>query len=125
MLTQYAREEPVYVKTQLFVTVRQTSGQDDMEYFLQVERLSRKIELGQADTREILAVVLAIIGLQDVRLSQELMAKMTLDCVTLTGLLRSTNFARQACNMLTGSFNDNDNAALLVGLATLHYCWGN
>lgn len=106
----YSREESLYVKTQRFVSVKQCAGEDQRDYLKRVERMSRELdffnhatdaihkELQQA--RSQLSLVLAVNGLQDLSLRNELMAKHDLRWETLSDILRSRSNAKEASDRL-------------------------
>ena len=95
----YEREDSIYMRTQKFVTVSQLSGEEERDYLLRVERLSRAVELvtsndqtikaQQEQTRSRFAVVLAVNGLRGQGLRRELMQKKTLTWDKLAECLRS------------------------------------
>ena len=95
----YEREDSIYMRTQKCVTVSQLSGEEERDYLLRVERLSRAVELvtsndqtiktQQEQTRSRFAVVLAVNGLRDQGLRRELMQKKALTWEKLAECLRS------------------------------------
>ena len=46
---RYGREENIFVKTEEFVLVSQLAGEDDSDYLVRVERLSRDTGFDDAD----------------------------------------------------------------------------
>ena len=100
----YARRENIFVRTQKFVSVSQRTGEDDRDYLVRVERLSREAELGNVETiRRQLAMVLAVNGLRDVALRKELMALCDLDWDTLKRILKTRSVAQHAADVLAKS----------------------
>ena len=76
----YGREENIFVKTEKFVSVSQLAGEDDRDYLVRVERVSRDAGFDDADAlRRRYCFVLAINGLRDINLRMQLMAKSSLD----------------------------------------------
>ena len=110
LMTHYQREESVYVKTIRFVTVAQASGEDEAEYLLRVEKLSRKMNFGtNDDLRQSFAVALAVNGLRDSAVRKELMQVIDLDWDSLTARLKARLCARESEAILmearAGNFN--------------------
>ena len=65
---------------QKFVSVSQLAGEDDRDYLVRVERVSRDAGFDDADAlRRRYCFVLAINGLRDINLRMQLMAKSSLD----------------------------------------------
>jgi len=106
LCNHYDREENIFVRTQKFVSVTQLTGENDRDYLLRVERLSRDVEFGPAQaTRKRFALVIAVNGLRDSSVRKELMSKSNLDWDTLSRILRTRETAREAAATLSG--NDN------------------
>ena len=81
----YGCEDNIFVKTEKFVLVSQLAGEDDRDYLVRVERLSRDAGFDDADAlRRRYCFVLAINGLRDAYLKRELMATRGLDWEELT-----------------------------------------
>ena len=97
----YAREENMFIKTHKFFSVSQHAGEDDRDYLVRVERLSRDADFANADAvRRRFALVLAVNGLRDAALRLELMAKRDLDWESLGNVLKARSVARHAANVL-------------------------
>jgi hypothetical protein len=94
----YERTESVYVKTMKFVTVSQANGEDEREYLLRVEKLSRTMDFGanNNDLRERLALALAVNGLRESSLRRQLMQETDLTWERLTNTLRARHSARES-----------------------------
>ena len=72
----YSKEDNIFVKTEQFCFVRQTSGEDERDYLVRVERLSCDADLGTTEeARRHLCLVLTTNGLRDVNLRRELLAR--------------------------------------------------
>jgi hypothetical protein len=97
----YAREDNIFVKTQNFVTVRQATAEDDRDYLLRVERLSRQVEIAADLTRQRFALTLAVNGLRDSRSRRELMAREDLSWANLTTVLKARKVAQAADEVLS------------------------
>ena len=96
--TYYEREESVYVRTMKFVTVSQACDEDEREYLLRVERLSRTMGFGAQndELRQQFAVALAVNGLKGSDVRKEMMEQANLDSATLTARLRARRVARES-----------------------------
>ena len=97
----YGSEENIFVKTEKFVLVSQLAGEDDRDYLVRVEWLSRDAGFNDADAlRRRYCFVLAINGLRDGNLKRELMATRGLDWKELTRLLKARSVTRLAVEEL-------------------------
>ena len=75
LIGHYSVQDSYYVKTMKFVTVAQACGENELEYLLRVEKLSRTMEFG-ADNDELrcrFTVALAVNGLSDLGLRRSLL----------------------------------------------------
>jgi hypothetical protein len=81
-----------------FVTVSQVLGEDEREYLLRVEKLSRNMDFGAAndDLRKRFALALAVNGLRESGLRTQLMQVTDLTWDKLTSCLRARHLARES-----------------------------
>lgn len=108
--THYGREESIYVRTMKFVTANQTCGESDRDYLLRIERLSRTVEMGTDDTvRQRFALVLAVNGLRDATVRQQLMQEQDLTWAQLRTKLTARDLARESENIISGSRTGSNN----------------
>ena len=94
------------MKTQKFVSVHQTVGEDVRDYLLRVERLSKEVGSFASDDGEILkqwntirgrfSVVIAINGLRDPNLRREFMQKDELDWTEFSKRVKCRGRAQDA-----------------------------
>lgn len=106
----YERKESSYVRTQKFVTIVQTAGEDYGSYLCRVERLSRDLEFfnneneeshkALQEARSSLALVIAVNGLREKALCRELIAKSDLNWTKLNDILRARGAAQQSVELL-------------------------
>jgi len=94
----YEREESRYVKTIKYVTVAQAIGEEERDYLLRVEKLSRTMEFGHANEqiRERFNVALAVNGLSDRHMRRMLLQENELTWANLTTKLRAKSLARES-----------------------------
>ena len=103
----YGRKKNIFVKTDKFVSVSQLAGEDDRDYLVRVERLSRDAGFDNADAlRRRYCFVLAINGLRDINLRMQLMAKSSLNWEELKRLLKARSVAMHAIDVLVGNHFD-------------------
>ena len=106
----YCREDTLFVKTQKFVTVRQMLGEDNRDFLLRVERLSREI-CGTASAnqavvdevaviRERLCLALAVTGLRNSGVRNELMSIVDLTWSNLYTKLAAHSRASESAAVL-------------------------
>ena len=89
------------------ISVSQLAGEDDRDYLMRVERLSRDAGFDDADAlRRRYCFVLAINGLRNINLRMQLMAKRSLDCEELKRLLKARSVAKHAIDVLVGNHFD-------------------
>lgn len=94
----FERDESDFVKTQKFVTVRQGISENNRDYLLRVDQLSRNLDLATSENAQInaaqevirrkFALVLAVNGLVDVNARKELMQKADLNWDNMSELLK-------------------------------------
>ncbi len=83
--THYERQESYYDKAIKFATVSQACDEDEIEYLLRVEGLSRTVEFGAADDlRQRFSVALAVSGLRDSSLRRSLLQEAEVSWINLT-----------------------------------------
>ena len=101
----YEREESRYVKTIKYVTVAQAIGEEERDYLLRVEKLSRTMEFGHANEqiRERFNVALAVNGLSDRHMRRMLLQENELTWANLTTKLRAKSLARESEEIITGA----------------------
>ena len=99
----YGVEETVYVKTMKFVTVSQAVGENETDYLLRVENLSRKLNFGDDARRQEFALAIAVNGLRESSLRTQLMQRHDLDWATLSTTLGARRLARQSEAVLEGA----------------------
>ena len=96
----YEREESMYVKAQKFMNAQQGAGESDCDFLLRVEDLSRQQEIGDSTRenaiRERFALCVAVKGLRNVKIRQELMAKPDLTWAKLANTLKARARASEA-----------------------------
>ena len=99
----YEREESFYVKTMKFVTVSQTCGEDERDYLLRVQTLSRDMGFGEAseDVRNRFAVALAVNGLRENSMRRQLLQENDLTWDQLSTKLRARHIGRESEQMLS------------------------
>lgn len=111
MRTHYQREESFYVKTMKFVTASQACGEDEREYLLRVEKLSRTMGFGAQNNelRQRFAVAIAVNGLNESEVRKEMMAQANLTWEQLSARLRARTVARESETIVSeakaGQFN--------------------
>lgn len=107
----YEREDSFYVKTMKFVTVSQAGGEDEREYLLRVEKLSRNMAFGAGneELRKRFSVALAVNGLREHSIRRQLLQENDLQWDQLSAKLRTRQLGRVSDNILSevkaGSFN--------------------
>lgn len=124
----YQRDDNVYVRVKKFVTVKQAAGENERDYLLRIERLSRDSGFSVAgvnadikrnlDTvRQNYSVVLAVLGLRDANLRTELMQRNDLTWDNLSVLLKARNTAIESEAVLSGSLDK----AIKQEVSEVHY----
>ena len=73
--TVYESEETVYVKTMKFVTASQAIGENENDYLLRLEDLSKKMTFGTENDalRQEFALAIAVNGMRESSLRSQLM----------------------------------------------------
>lgn len=114
----YEKQESLYVRTQRFVTVRQTVDEYYSSYLRRVEKLSWDLDFFNShhavsqqalqDARGQLALVLAVNDLRDQVLCRELIAKEHLTWEMLGTILRSRSVAQESVSVLTGDTSNTE-----------------
>ena len=104
----YEREENLFVKTKRFFTVKQLSTEDDRDFVLRVERLSRQLQLTDEQGRERLALCAAVVGLKNQHLSREFMSMDNLTWETMRNVLVRRSAANCAYEALATVDVDNN-----------------
>ena len=102
----YCREDTIFVKMQKLVTARQAIGEDHRDYLLRIERLSRETastDSNNHEAREAVRIVrerfcltLAVNGLRDNALRNELMSTLDLTWANLYTRLAACSRARES-----------------------------
>lgn len=104
LVTVYGGEETVYVETMKFVTASQALGENENDYLLRIESLSRKMNFGtNNDLREEFALAIAVNGLRESSLRNQLMQKTDLNWKSLCDNLRARKIAREYESILEGT----------------------
>ena len=104
----YGCEENIFVKTEKFYSAQQKEGEDDRDYLVRVESLSRDVKLEHSDrARQQLALIIAINGLRDSTTRCELMANRICTGMSCVGLLspevlpaKQARFCQVMCELL-------------------------
>lgn len=114
--SHFAREDSIFVRTQKYVLVSQTVGEDQRDYLKRVERLSRDLEffndsdIGKHEAlqtaRASLTLALAVNGLRDKSLRKELMSKTNLTWKRLNEILHSRTVAVESNEKIAGAGNN-------------------
>ena len=69
----------MFVKAQKFMSAQQGAGENDYDFLLRVEDLSRQQEIGSSNRENVMrkrfALCVSVKGLRNVKVRQELMAK--------------------------------------------------
>ena len=101
----YEKEESFYVKTMKFVTVSQACGEEERDYLLRVQKLSRDMGFGvnNEELRQRFAVALAVNGLNGNSLRLRLLEINDLKWDRLSAILKARQLARETDYMLTGA----------------------
>lgn len=99
----YDRSDSFYVKTMRFVTVSQANDEDEIEYLLRVEKLSRELGLGTGteEVRKRLSVALAVNGLRDTNVRRQLLQEPDLSWDNLNTKLKAKKLARDSDLLLS------------------------
>ena len=72
----FERTESDYVKTNKFISARQLSDEDEVEFYHRVEKLSRALNFGENnEIRKQIALSIAVCGLRDADLRRSLMSE--------------------------------------------------
>lgn len=72
----FERAESDYIKTNKFVSAKQMSSEDEVEFYHRVEKLSRALNFGENnDIRKQIALSIAVCGLRDADLRRSLMSE--------------------------------------------------
>ena len=109
--TVYESEETVYVKTMKFVTASQAIGENENDYLLRIEDLSRKMTFGTEHDalRQEFALAIAVNGLRESSLRSQLMQQNDLNWTKFSGILRAKKIARDSERTMetvkAGNFN--------------------
>ena len=110
--THYHREESMFVKAQKFMNAQQGAGEGDCDFLLRVEDLSRQQEIGSSTRenaiRERFALCVAVKGLRNVKVRQELMAKPDLTWEKLKATLKARARAFEASAVLGDKCSSDD-----------------
>jgi hypothetical protein len=98
----YGAGETVYVKTMKFVTVSQVADEDENEYLIRVEKLSRTLNFGENNdaVRQSFALAVAVNGLRDEKLRTKLMQQANLNWEELTNTLRARRMAIRSSTII-------------------------
>ena len=98
----YEKKEHVYVSTMNFVTAYQVCDENECEYLLRVEGLSRKMKFlcDNDDVRQQFAVAIVVNGLREKSLRTELMQVADLTWSRLTEILRAKMSARESAKTI-------------------------
>ena len=116
----YGVEETVYVKTMKFVTASQVADENESEYLMRVEGLSRKVNFGNDAQRQEFALAIAVNGLRETSLRTRLMEIADLNWDRLTGMLRSRCIARHSRDVLDGANVKHEVAAIACSKSGRH-----
>ena len=110
--THYHREESMFVKAQKFMNAQQGAGEGDCDFLLRVADLSRQQEIGSSTRenaiRERFALCVAVKGLRNVKVRQELMAKPDLTWDKLKATLKARARAFEASAVLGDKCSSDD-----------------
>lgn len=97
----YNVEESIYVKTKRFVTIIQGTDENEKEYLLRVEKLSRTLNFGNNDNvRQEFAVAIAVLGLRNSSYRLELMQITDMTWDKMTNVLGSKQLAVESANVI-------------------------
>ena len=98
----YEKKEHVYVSTMKFVTAYQVCDENECEYLLRVEGLSRKMNFlcGNDDVRQQFAVAIVVNGLREKALRIELMQVPDLTWSRLMEILRVKMSSRESAKTI-------------------------
>lgn len=101
----YGIEDTVYVKNMKFVTVHQTACENENDYLVRVEKLSRNVNFGDNNdaVRQEFAVAIAVNGLRESALRTQLMQEANLTFDGLTNLLRTRRMAKESDSFIQGT----------------------
>ena len=92
------------MKTMKFVTVAQAAGENESDYMLRVEKLSRNMDFGGQETvRERFTLALAVNGLREAALRRLLMQETYLSWKKLKDMINARKLARESEAVLDGS----------------------
>ena len=106
----YKREENLFVKTKKFMSIRQTSTEDDRDWLMRVERHGRQLDVKDKEVRERFCLAVLVIGLKSEAMGRELMAMERLTWDTACSVLKRRSAAREASDAITSSgFADRSN----------------
>ena len=102
MKNVYEQKEHVYVSTMKFETAYQVCDENECEYLLRVEGLSRKMKFlcGNDDVRQQFAVAIVVNGLREKSLRTELMQVADLTWSHLTEILRAKMSSRESAKTI-------------------------
>ena len=108
----YVREESGYVKTNKFVTAKQTCGEDEVEFYHRIEKLSRGLDyIADNNTRNRLSVSIAVNGLRDSSWRKQLMAEADLTWDRFCTLCKAKVTAKESEDFLSGATVSDNNSA--------------
>ena len=97
----YGTQESVYVKIMKLVTVNQALGENESDYLLRVEKLSRTVDVFRDDNaRKEFSLALAVNGLRESSVRKQLMQRSDLDWQGLSDDLRARKLARESEKIL-------------------------
>ena len=99
----YKREENLFVKTKKFMSIRQTSTEDDRDWLMRVERHGRQLDVKDKEVRERFCLAVLVIGLKSEAMGRELMAMERLTWDTACSVLKRRSAAREASDAITSS----------------------
>jgi len=92
------------IKNMRFVTATQAAGENEGDYLLRIEKLSRTLNFGgDNNIRKEFSLAIAVNGLRESSLRRQLMQRNDLDWEGLTNTLRARNLARESEIILQGS----------------------
>lgn len=105
LTANYGTAETVYVKTMKFVTVSQAIGENENDYLVRVEKLSRTVNFGNNNdaVRQEFALAIAVNGLREPELRTQLMQQANLAWDVLTTTLRTRRMARESEQVIQGT----------------------
>lgn len=122
----YSQDDSFYVKTMKFVSVAQACGENEIEYLLRVEKLSRTVDFGNDNdiVRQRFATALAVNGLRDLGLRRHLLQEADLTWGQLRIKAQAKHLGRLSEATVdearAGSFNVKKGTKTEVGKITLN-----